>query len=143
MRRWVLVLALAVTFLSGCNSARTPDASASITPPAGKGLVTGGIIPCAGIPDPNAPHYAQGTVTVLKGHVTWQKVDSESSIAVFPTTVVAVRALSVNQGYSFALDPGDYVLRGEFPPPSNANPFVEVTVKAGLASHTDIPNECK
>ena len=42
-----------------------------VTPPV-RGLVSGGIRPCDALGTPDLPHYTSGTVTVLKGKVTWQ-----------------------------------------------------------------------
>lgn len=107
--------------------------------PSGQGLVTGGIKPCQAIVNPNAPRYAAGTVTVLKGRITYP---AGSGPLVFPTSIVATQTVGVNETYLLALDPGDYVLRARFPAPANAMPFAQVTVKAGIATPVDIPNMC-
>lgn len=108
-------------------------------PQSGKGLITGGIRPCQGIFDPNAPHYAAGTVTVLKGKMTL----TSGRPPVFPSQVVASQQLKTNDSYLLALDPGDYVLQAHFPPPANVTPFVQVTVQSAQAVEVDIPNMCK
>ena len=110
--------------------------------PNGKGVVTGGIMPCEGIVIPNGPHYAAGAVTVLKGQVTWKSTGQGTSVAVFPTTVVAQESVAMNATYRFALEPGQYVLEAQFPPPSNALPFTGVTLRAGDNLSVDIPNMC-
>lgn len=102
------------------------------------GLVTGGISPCAGVPDPNAPHYAAGTVLVLKGLDVLQK-----SGPLLSQAEVTRQQVKLNQGYLFALPAGSYVLQGQFPAPGNVRPFVGVTVEADKAIKVDIPNMCK
>jgi hypothetical protein len=102
------------------------------------GLVTGGIIPCAGIPDPNGPHYAAGTVLVLRGVDVLQNSGPQISQA-----EVTRQQVKLNQGYLFALPPGSYVLQAQFPPPANVRPSVGLTVEADKAINVDIPNMCK
>src|SRR6202022_2341886 len=102
------------------------------------GLVTGGIIPCAGVPDPKGPQYAAGTVLVLRGLDVLQ-----NRVPVISQAEVARQQVTVNQGYLFALPAGSYVLQGQFPPPGNVRPFVGVTVEADKAVKVDIPNMCK
>jgi len=107
------------------------------------GTVTGGIIPCAGIPYPGEPHYAAGTVTVLEGQVHWRSTGPGSSMIVFPTAAVAVEQVEVDASYDFILGPGDYVLRARFPAPGNIEPWVSVTVHTGQTAHVDVPNLCR
>jgi hypothetical protein len=102
------------------------------------GLVTGGIIPCAGIPNSKGPHYAAGTVLVLRGVDVLQ-----TGAPVISQAEVTRQQLTVNQGYLFALPPGSYVLQAQLQPPGNARPFVGVTVEADKAIKVDIPNICK
>ena len=111
--------------------------------PNGTGVVAGGIIPCAGIPIPNGPHYAAGTVTVLNGHVTWQSTGQGNLVNVFPTRVVAQERVATNATYRFVLEPGEYVLEAQFPPPSNVLPYTAVTVRVGDHLSVDVPNMCK
>ena len=124
------VLVAVLTLLS----CQTPSV-VSVTPaPNGKGVITGGIIPCEGIPIPSGPRYAAGTVTVFKGHI--------ASTGVLPTTAVAQESVAVNATYRFVLDPGQYVLQAQFPPPANVLPFASVTLRAGDNLGVDIPNMC-
>ncbi len=102
------------------------------------GTVTGGIIPCSGILVPSGPHYAAGTVTVLKGQI----VGGGTGRLVMPTTAVARQSVATDAMYRFVLEPGPYVLQAQFPPPSNVLPFASVTVHAGDELHVDIPNMC-
>jgi hypothetical protein len=102
------------------------------------GLVTGGIIPCAGVPDPKGPHYAAGTVLVLRGLDILQ-----NSVPLISQAEVTRQQVKLNQGYLFALPAGSYVLQGQFPAPGNVRPFVGVTVEADKAIKVDIPNICK
>lgn len=105
-------------------------------------VVTGGIIPCAGIAIPSGPHYAGGTVTVLKGQVTWMSSVAGNYAGVFPTRVVDEENVAANATYQFGLAPGRYVLEARFPPPSNAVPYIEITVQPGDDVWVDIPNQC-
>jgi hypothetical protein len=107
-------------------------------PHSNMGLVTGGIIPCAGIPDPNGPHYAAGTVLVLRGVDVLQ-----NSGPLISQAEVTRQQVKLNQGYLLALPAGSYVLQGQFPPPGNVRPFVAITVEADKAIKVDIPNMCK
>ncbi|HEV3166015.1 MAG TPA: hypothetical protein VGZ22_18455 [Isosphaeraceae bacterium] len=103
------------------------------------GLVTGGIIPCAGIPDPKGPHYAAGTVLVL----TWYSGVDILQNTLLSQAEVTRQQVKLNQEYLFALPAGSYVLQGQFPPPGNVRPFVGVTLEADKAIKVDIPNMCK
>jgi len=118
------------------------SACGSPNPPPGKGLVVGGIIPCAALAPPSGVEYAAGTVTALEGKMTWRPTGPGTSVAVFPKAVAARETVAMNGSYQFALAPGDYVLQAHLPPPANVTPFVSVTVKAGTTQHADIPNVC-
>ena len=133
LSRTVLVL-LAILFLFACDSS---------VPPAGMGTVVGGIIPCQGIIDPHGPRYAAGIVEVLRGQIAWQPTSPPgTSVQVFPTDVVSQQTVSVNAQFRFVLPAGHYVLRADFPPPSNVRPFAEITLTSGAAISQDIPNMC-
>lgn len=107
------------------------------------GVVTGGIIPCAAIPNPNDPHYAAGTVTVLKGRVAWKSTAQGDYLQdVLPTSVVAQESIATNATYRFALEPGQYVLQARFPPRADYGPYIEITVQPGDDLWVDIPNRC-
>jgi hypothetical protein len=100
-----------------------------------KGVVRGGIVRCSGLYDPNAPYYEGGTVTALKGQVTWKRNRQGTLTDVFPTTRVAQQSVESDGRYSFLLGPGDYVLQ--------AGPgHVGVTVQPGDDLSVDIPNMC-
>ena len=124
-----LMALLLLAAMAGCSAANT-------------GTVTGGIIPCAALGYSGEPHYAAGTVTVLEGQLHMQSTGPGSSVAVFPTTGGATERVGVNDTYRFPLPPGDYILRGHFPPPANIEPWAAVTVHAGQTEHIDIPNSC-
>jgi len=114
--------------------------AAAITPPL-RGVVSGGIRPCDAFGNPDLPHYAAGTVTVLKGQVTWQSGQGgPSNVDVLPTTVVAQETVPTNGRYRFDLQPGSYVL--EAAPSAGYGPYATVTVNAGDDLLVDIPNEC-
>jgi hypothetical protein len=114
--------------------------AAAITPPL-RGVVSGGIRPCDALGNPDLPHYAAGTVTVLKGQVTWQSGQGGPSyVDVLPTTVVAQETVPTNGMYRFDLQPGSYVL--EAAPSGGYGPYTTVTVNAGDELVVDIPNTC-
>ena len=129
-----LATSLAILLFSACGA--TPL-------PAGMGDVVGGIIPCQGIVVPGGPHYAAGSVVALKGRIRWQQTSVPGNSAqVFPTDVVAQESVAVNTQFHFVLPAGDYVLRGQLPPPANVRPFTEITLKPGVTVSRDIPNMC-
>jgi hypothetical protein len=141
--RGVALVAAVLVLLSG-GASILPNGQVTGFPnyPTGVAVVTGGIIPCAGIPDPNGPYYAAGTVTVLGGQVTWQNNGQGYLADVLPTRVVARERVAMNGTYLFVLEPGQYVLEAQFPPPSNVLPYTVVTVSAGDNLSVDIPNMC-
>lgn len=112
-------------------------------PPPGEGLVVGGITPCAALGPPAGVQHAAGTVTVLEGALTWRSTGPGTSVVVFPQTVAARQTVPTNASYQFALAPGDYVLKAQFPPRRSVTPFVSVTVRTGTTKHVDIPNMCR
>jgi hypothetical protein len=100
-----------------------------------KAVVTGGIIPCSGLADQDGPPFAGGTVSVLRGQVTWKSNEEGNMTNVFPTTRVAQQTMETNGTYWFLLAPGRYVLQ--------AGPgYVGVTVQPGDDLRVDIPNLC-
>jgi hypothetical protein len=115
--------------------------AAIVTPPL-RGVVSGGIRPCDALGNTNLPHYAAGTVTVLKGQVTWRSSQGEPNyVDVLPTTVVVQgKSIPTNGMYRFDLDPGRYVL--EAAPPGSYGPYSTVTLNAGDDLLVDIPNTC-
>jgi hypothetical protein len=100
-----------------------------------KGVVTGGIIRCSGLYDPNVPRYDGGTVSVLKGEVTWKPNDQGNLDIVFPPRLVAQETVEPDGTYWFLLEPGQYVLQGGLS-------YVSVTVQPGDDLSVDIPNLC-
>jgi len=139
-----IVLLAAVLMLLSCDKSGVPNGTGVVTSaPNETAVVTGGIIPCTGIPIPNGPHYAAGTVTVLKGQVTWQSTGQGNLVNVFPTRVLTRERVATNATYRFVLEPGQYVLEAQFPPPSNVLPYTVVTVSAGDKLSVDIPNMCR
>jgi hypothetical protein len=116
MADWKVVrrLAIAITMAVAIGCGSTTNVSTAPTPipaPHDKGVVIGGIIPCQAIIMRGGPQYAPGTVTVLKGKVSWRSTGPGTSVVVFPTTVVAQASVTTNGTYLFTLDPGDYVLQ--------------------------------
>jgi hypothetical protein len=128
-RRALLIALPLFAAMAGCSPAHT-------------GVVTGGIIPCAGIPYPGEPHYAAGTVTVLEGQVHWRSTGPGTSAIVFPTAVIVTEQVGVDASYDFILRPGAYVLRARLAAPANIQPWVAVTVHGGDTQQIDIPNSC-
>jgi len=115
--------------------------TAAVVAPPLRGVVSGGIRPCDALGNPKLPHYAAGTVTVLKGEVTWRSSPGTAEyVEVLPTTVVAQESVPSNGMYRFDLEPGRYVL--EAAPPGAYGPSAAVTVSAGDDLLVDIPNEC-
>jgi hypothetical protein len=100
-----------------------------------KGVVTGGIVHCSGLDDPNAPRYDGGTVSVLKGEVTWRPNDQGNLDTVFPRNRVAQHAVKPDGTYWFLLEPGQYVLQGGVS-------YVSVRVQPGDDLSVEIPNLC-
>jgi hypothetical protein len=124
-RRGSALLAAVATLLS-C------DAFGNTGP---KGIVTGGITRCSGLYDPNAPRYEGGTVTALKGEVTWKPNDQGNLDIVFPRNLVTQETVEPDGKYWFLLDPGHYVLQGGLS-------YAAVTVQPGDDLSVDIPNLC-
>lgn len=138
-RRAALLLTCLAVFAYGTSSTN----SFAPEPPHYKAFVTGGIDPCQGIPIPGGPRYAAGTVTVLKGRLSWASTRSEPALVpVFPTSMAAQATVAIDATYSFALEPGDYVLEAHYSPPSDVVPFTEITVHANDDLAVDIPNMC-
>ena len=135
-----IFLAAGISSLALLGAACTPSSSQ----PPGLAVVTGGIIPCSGLPPDiatNLPYFAAGTVTVLKGrtHIRGNQI-------YLPTKVVARQDVGLNQTYRFALTPGDYVLQAKFPPRNglrpNVEPYTSVTLQEDQSVNRDIPNMC-
>ena len=129
-----------LTTLAALAAACSPFSSA----PTGMAVVTGGIVPCSGLPPnlvPNLPKYSAGTVTVLRG-----KPYIRGNLGYLPTEVVTRQQVGQNQTYRFTLRPGDYVLQAKFPPVNGVQPNIEpdtaLTLRAGQTLNRDIPNEC-
>ena len=128
LERAIALLAAVLVLLSG---------GATVLPNR-KGLVTGGVLPCAGIIGPDEPRFAGATVTVLAGSIDWAKPGQP----VFPTGIVARERVPDSGTFQFVLDPGQYVLTAEFPPPANVVPFSTFTIEPGDDLRVDISNQC-
>jgi hypothetical protein len=127
--RWILTLTVVSIGVAAC----APSLPA-------KGEVVGGISRCDALGTPG-PQYVAGTVTVLRGQVTWRTIRPGTSQAVFPSEKVASQTVGAEGLYQFQLDPGTYVLRGQYIS-GNVQPFTSVVVKPGFTTRVDIPNEC-
>lgn len=147
LTRILLVVGLTVLG-TGCGSP-IPPGPIPVQLTAGKGAVVGGIAPAMGFPPPRvAPTDVAGTVTVLRGQVSWKPDGPGSFLAVLPTARVAEQSVATNATYRFVLDPGSYVLQAHFAGARFASldavvPYIEVTVSAGKVTAQSIPNECK
>jgi hypothetical protein len=108
--------------------------TAAFVIPDGKAVVTGGIIPCSGLSNPNLPQYSAGTVTVLKGQVTWNGTGQGNLQEVLPTEVVAQQRVGTNETYRFVLEPGRYVIQ--------SGVYASVTLQPSDDVHVDVPNLC-
>lgn len=120
---------------------RPPVVATVTSPGAATATIEGGVRPCAGIPAPNEPHYAAAMVTLLKGKTSLEPRGGGVVQTVFPTPVVATVSVGTNQGYRFIVPAGDYVVLAHFAA-GNAQPWVEVTVRAGESAQKDVPNMC-
>ncbi len=111
----------------------------------GKVVVIGGIAPCIGAAPvhgaPRGTRYAAGTVTVLRGKLTWKRLGRGNRTMIFPTHVVGRASVGENRTYRFVLAPGQYVLRARLSH-SNVASFAQVILKRGTVVHVDIPNMC-
>ncbi len=111
----------------------------------GKIVVIGGIDPCIGAAPvngvPRGPRYAAGTVTALRGQMTWKSLGRGNRAPVFPTHVVGTARVGTNRTYRFVLAPGHYVLRARLLH-SNVTSLAQVRLKQGTVVHVDIPNMC-
>jgi len=135
-------LAIAVVAAAVLLAATTATAS-GLMRLAGKGVVVGGLQPCAGIVTSNSPRYAAGTVTVLRGDMAWRDAGNGVTAAVFPAVMAGRQVVGTNGIYVFVLDPGEYVLEGEYTAGGGEpEPWVEVTITSGSVAHVDIPNMC-
>ena len=109
--------------------------------PQGTAIVTGGIMPC----DPlgiTGGRYVAGTATVLNGSVTWKSADNGVLQDVLPPHAVASETVPVDGSFLFYLEPGPYVLVGQYAAGSMVTPWVEIHVAAGSPMQVDIPDVC-
>jgi hypothetical protein len=157
IRRALVIGAAAITVtggtVAGLAVSGTPHAgpapARAVVPAAHTGVVTGHLSVCMGI---YVPHrLTPGTVTVLRGKITWQKAGQDGPYStwreILPATpAVAVERITDNyrQTFSFVLPPGHYVLVGGYDagglrPATDA----EVTVVEGRTAHVNLPNRCK
>ena len=97
--------------------------------------MTGGIVRCSGLYDPDALRNVGGTVSVFKGKVTWKLNEPGNLTDVFPTDLVAQQTVEADGTYWFLLEPGQYFLRAGVG-------HASVTVQPGDDLRLDIPNLC-
>ncbi len=141
----VAVLAVICVLTVVCFAVTFSGVRAGAEAKVGKVIVTGGIVPCSGLPPSmvhGLPRYAAGTVAVLQGKLRWEKWSNGVRHLIFPRHVVAKATVKVNQKYRFLLGPGPYVLTARLPR-SNVRPFVQIDVPEGKDMHVNIPNMCK
>jgi hypothetical protein len=137
---WSSAVIALVLVTAGCGTPRTTPSGS--LPPTGQAVVTGGIIPCAGVAIQGGPRYSAGLVDVLRGEVAWKPMADGNSQAVFPEAVVAEQRVTTNGSYRFLLPAGRYVLQAHFAPPANIVPFREIAVETATTMRADIPNMC-
>ncbi len=138
---------LTALLAAGCAATPAPLSQPRIPPlqtpapttiPVGDGAVAGGIDFCAGVLPKVYPRFVAGTVKVFRGSLTTEPTSPSGSFRyVLPGVVVAQTKVRVNQEFRFILPPGEYVLDVGAPwiP-------VEVAVRPGATSVTDIPGVC-
>ena len=114
--------------------------SAAFVVPDSNAVVTGGIVPCAGLPNPAHPHYAAGVVIVLKGQVTWKSTSQGSLQDVLPSRAAGQQRVGSNSTFRFVLEPGRYVL--EAAQSSDVAAYRTVVLQPGDDLYVDIPNVC-
>jgi hypothetical protein len=134
--------------LSGCaeqpRSTQHPSpAAASATPVrAGDGLVVGQIQACNGIARGGRRGFVAGTVIALRGLTTVVPESAGVTRTVLPTVRSGSQTVSKNKRYRFVLPAGAYVLAAHYARGGNVEPWVPVTIRSGVVTHQDIPNEC-
>ncbi|HEX8919296.1 MAG TPA: hypothetical protein VF898_12390 [Chloroflexota bacterium] len=126
--------------LAGLQIDLSTVTATTVNASSGKGVITGHIDRCSGLPLPASRRYSAGSVTVLQGQMRW-KHGNHLGVPIFPTHAVKTARITAHQSYRFTLAPGHYVLRARLPH-SNVVPFVQVAVKRGVTTHVDIPNMC-
>ncbi|HEY1455070.1 MAG TPA: hypothetical protein VGG31_01120 [Candidatus Dormibacteraeota bacterium] len=111
--------------------------TAATIAPATRGVVTGHLIACDAL-GLTHPAYADGMVSVLRGEIRLAYSDKDNAVVeALPTEVVARQSVSADNGYTFILDPGRYVLATPGPWISTA-----ITLNPGDHLRVDMPNGC-
>jgi hypothetical protein len=105
------------------------------------GAVTGYIDACEGV-EVTRPYHAAGTVTALRGRLTWKDNSRGTRPLRLPATAAARQRVAEGQAFSFDLAVGQYALVVR-DGGGNVLSFVDVTVTAGRVLHRDLPNLCK
>jgi hypothetical protein len=135
MRRALAAMA-ALLFVIGCQPAIPP----------GDARVTGGVMPCSGLPLPGHVHFAAAQVTLLSGKVTWHPgpQGGPTLIDQLPTEVEATQRVGADEKYTFIVKPGDYVIQAVYLPVNDdgAKPYVSTTLRSGDDVELDIPSHC-
>ena len=140
----------AIAWYEITGSHQQTDARASPPPIGPAGYVTGHLAACSGLlPQPGKPApVTLGTVTVVRGTVTWKQTSPGTWQIRYPTgPIVAAERIENNyqQAFGFRLAPGHYALLGRYGdgypgvPATSAN--IQVTV--GKVTHVDLGNACK
>jgi hypothetical protein len=102
------------------------------------GRVTGYIDACEAVGLPRARHAA-GTVTALRGRLTWKDDGRGTYQPRLPTTAAARQRVAAGHTFSFDLAAGQYVLVAR----GGDLSFIDATVTAGRVLYQDLPNRCK
>jgi hypothetical protein len=128
------------------------DAIAPSVPAIRTGTIVGHLDACSGLPVlPGwSPPVTPGTVTAIRGTVSWKPIGPGTWREILPTGPVVARAHISNnyhQVFRFALSPGRYVLIGRYDkvsyPGGTFGTDTEVSVIAGKTVGADLPNDCK
>jgi hypothetical protein len=136
----VVVPAGLMLSLVGCQA--SPTVSPAATIPTGNGVVVGGIDACSGLPLLTNPGFVAGTVTVLRGTVSYVPEADGASTDVLPKETVAFQSVAKHQRYRFTLAPGNYVLTARYASGGNVEPWAPIIIRADKVTKMSIPNMC-
>ncbi len=142
----VMILALSCQ-QSGVTSKQAPTTPSAQAVPVRFGLVVGQIRPCRpsdylATPVPPPGHPA-GTVTVLRGSITWVPGMAGGFTPALPTEAVIEESIPADGGYRFKLSPGPYVLVAHYhqQPFGLVEAWAPVSVVAWQTTREDVPGD--
>lgn len=148
--RWVgpVACVIVTVVLSGCAEPHSstnhpsPAVASTTSVPVGDGVVVGKIQACNGIARGGPQGFVVGTVVALRGVTKVVPESAGVSRNVLPTVRSGSQSVGKNKRYRFVLPAGVYVLAAHYATGGNVEPWIPVTVRAGVVTHQDIPNEC-